>query len=182
MLINPQQIIDAGNYKGPASVQPNAIDFDIKTVMRIIPTNGVEGREFFLNQDLKQHQQMKPLEPQLIMCPLTKVQVPYFCFGPRTSYDVTSSAYVEVPENTAAMLIVRSTLNRNGLFLTSGLYDSGFKGNVAGILHNMSDDWAYITPGSFIGQIMFIKSDAVGTYAGGYNTTSGQHWSESIIK
>jgi deoxycytidine triphosphate deaminase len=92
-----------------------------------------------------------------------------------------SDVYVEVPAGVAAKLIIRSTLNRNGIFLTSGLYDAGFKGNLGFVLHNRAGE-AYLAPGTRVGQIEFYKSDSEGLYLGGYNTKEGQHWSEKSEK
>jgi deoxycytidine triphosphate deaminase len=78
------------------------------------------------------------------------------------------------------MLVVRSTLNRNGLFITSGLYDSFFKGNAGFCLHNRSPGVARIAPHTRVGQIMFVKSEFSGVqYSGTYNTKQGQHWADT---
>jgi deoxycytidine triphosphate deaminase len=63
------------------------------------------------------------------------------------------------------------------MWLVSGLYDSGFKGNIGAVLHT-GTAYATIEVGVRIGQIMFIESKSVGTYAGGYNTADGQHWKD----
>ena len=42
-------------------------------------------------------------------------------------YDFASETYIEVPQGMVGWLHTRSTLNRNGLIVHSGLYDSGFK-------------------------------------------------------
>ena len=51
-----------------------------------------------------------------------------------------SDFFVTVPAGLAAFLIVRSTLNRNGIFITSGLYDQGFSNNI-GFVMQKSDGW-----------------------------------------
>lgn len=89
-------------------------------------------------------------------------------------YDGMSDVYVNLPEGIAAQLIIRSTFNRNGIFLTSGLYDSGFKGHIGFAIHNNSGE-AKIGFGTRIGQIIFVSSDSVGSYAGGWNHEEGTH-------
>lgn len=62
----------------------------------------------------------------------------------------------------------RSTLNRNGVTVTSGLYDSGYEGHIAGMIHNTSFE-TILEPHMSIAQ--FIMADAMSAkmYAGGYN-------------
>ena len=43
------------------------------------------------------------------------------------SYEAIMDAYVTVGAVEAGWVVPRSTLNRNGLFITSGLYDSGYR-------------------------------------------------------
>ena len=178
MFINPQTAIDNGWIRGivdaEKQVQPNAIDFDINKLYKVVD----ESSPFFLDHDKKQHQQYAEQCPVDVAGPTgTK---PYFVIPAHTALDFASSVYVELPLEVCALLIVRSTLNRNHVFITSGLYDSGFCGTVAGMIHNRSNNPAYITPGSMIGQIMFLKSENAGIlYAGGYNTKAGEHWISS---
>jgi deoxycytidine triphosphate deaminase len=177
MFINPKVAIEQGWVTGvtdaAAQVQPNAIDFDLAKLYGY----AVDTPSFFLDGDQKQHQ--KTIEQDMLEMSGPSGSKMYYALKPHTAYDFASSVYVTLPAGVCAMLIVRSTLNRNGMFLTSGLYDSGFKGPVAGILHNRSDRTAYITPGSRIGQVMFLKSEDSGVlYAGGYNTEKGKHWTE----
>jgi dUTP pyrophosphatase len=179
MFINPKRAIELGWITGitdpDTQVQPNAIDFDLSALFAF----KVDTPSFFLDGDSKQHQTTEKQQPQDMEGP-TGVK-PYFTLKPHTAYDFASSLHVKLPAGIAALLIVRSTLNRNGLFITSGLYDQGFNGTVAGILHNRSDRTAYITPGSRIGQIMFIQAEDSGLlYAGGYNTKPGEHLTGSV--
>ena len=80
--------------------------------------------------------------------------------------------YVEVPEGYVGWLHTRSTLNRNGLLVHSGLYDSGFKGPVCGMLYNLGG-WSEIEPGTCFAQFIIAPSNSEGIYAGGYNQEEG---------
>ena len=51
------------------------------------------------------------------------------------SYDFICHEFVKVPENCTAVLYTRSTFNRRGAFVTTGLYDNGFKNFIGGVLH-----------------------------------------------
>lgn len=174
MFVNPKHAIEQGLIRGirdeAKQVQPNAIDFDLNALFS--PTT---DRPFVLDGDYKQHQRFVEQIPATQ--PAFPDSKPAFMLEPGHYYDFSSSIHVALPAGICALLIVRSTLNRNGIFLTSGLYDSGFEGTVAGTLHNRSINPAFITPGSMIGQIMLFRAEDSGIlYAGGYNTTEGEHW------
>ncbi len=162
MIINPLTAIEQGWISGTFNdnnIQPNAIDF---TLDRLFTINHEEA--FIISEETKYvrgGEEITPLEDE-------NDDRVYWPIDIRTSYDGMSDMFVKLPVGVACMLIVRSTFNRNGIFITSGLYDSGFEGHIGFIIHNMSGP-AKIAKGTRIGQIMFIKSDGAGTYAGGYN-------------
>ena len=165
MFISPQFAIDnnwiSGILDPEIQVQPNAIDFTLDTLYSIN-----DDATFFLsNTDKKMRGGVEQLTDDN-----------NWTLSPNKVYDGMSSMYVNVPEGVAALLIIRSTLNRNGIFLTSGLYDSGFQGHIAFALHNRSGT-AVIERGTRVGQIIFVESNSVGMYAGGYNHTAGTHHS-----
>jgi deoxycytidine triphosphate deaminase len=187
MLLNPQQIVDKQIVKGTVSVQPNAIDFTVDSI------NEIEATLAYLSNDKSLVQHASQLSVELtdavdlkstygILHPereLEKGQVLGWWLHPNREYDVTSNVYVEVPDGTAAFLVSRSTFTRNGISLSSGLYDSGFKGNI-GFVIKTGNTPVYIEQGTFIGQIYFTESQSVGEYAGSYNTKDGQHWADAV--
>jgi len=166
MFISPQTAIDNGWITGivdPAEqVQPNAIDFTLDTVYSIN-----ENATFVLGKKDKKMRGGDILPPD---------ENGNWTIAPNTVHDGMSDMYANLPEDVAALLIIRSTLNRNGIFLTSGLYDSGFQGHVAFAIHNRSGI-ALIEKGVRFGQIIFVESASVGMYAGGYNNKLGTHHS-----
>ena len=93
--------------------------------------------------------------------------------GAGDSLDGLSDVYCDLPEGVAAMLWIRSTLARNRIVLTSGLYDSGFRGHVGFLLHNLSRTAAFIGEGTRVGQLILVQSDSAGLYEGGYNHEQG---------
>jgi deoxycytidine triphosphate deaminase len=78
---------------------------------------------------------------------------------------------IRVGENEAGWVITRSTLNRNGLFLTSGLYDTGYHGVMAGVLH-VTVGPARIKRGTRIGQYLSFDAEALHSYEGSYGLNS----------
>ena len=79
---------------------------------------------------------------------------------------------IDVGEGEAGWVITRSTFNRNGLFLTSGLYDSGYHGVMAGVLH-VTVGTAKIKQGTRIGQYLSFNAEALHKYNGDYGV--GKH-------
>ena len=176
MFISPITAIEQGWVKFPKWVsveeqkkyiQPNALDFSLDKVFTID-----SSAPFIVSETNKQ------MRGGVELLPNAALVDSHWKLEGNTSYDGMSDFYVELPEGVAAMFIVRSTFNRNGIFITSGLYDSGFKGNCGVAIHNNSGE-AYIGQHTRIGQLIFIRSETSGVmYSGGYNTSNGQHWSE----
>ena len=74
---------------------------------------------------------------------------------------------ISVGDGEAGFVITRSTLNRNGVFLTSGLYDTGYEGVMAGVMH-VSIGPMKIKPGTRVGQYLSWKAEALSSYDGDY--------------
>lgn len=167
MLANPKEMVAAGFVKNlvdaEKQIQPNAIDFTVDTI------NVIHHGTCYIGEDGKVMRKQSPVEPLN----------GNFHLVSNHSYDISSDMYVEVPEGKAALLVLRSTFVRNGMSLSSGLYDSGFKGNIGAVLHT-NGCTPSIQKGVRIGQIMFIDSDSVGKYAGGYNHEAGEHWTAKV--
>lgn len=174
MFINPKIAIEnnwiTGITNPEIQVQPNAIDFTLDKVFIIKTSN-----DFIISE---QGKQMRGTVEHLPV-PDRRTGIEFWHLHGESVFDGMSNVYVDIPEGVAALLIVRSTFNRNGIFITSGLYDSGFSGNLGFAIHNRSGA-AKIGVGTRIGQIIFVKSENALMYAGGYNTEKGQHWSESV--
>ena len=171
MFIKPTVAIDNGWIKGDftdKNVQPNAIDFTLDKLFTI-----AENNIFRIDEESKEMRGGDPVEAEHDI----RLEKDYWRLSDHTSYDGMSDFYVDVPEGVAALLIVRSTFNRNGIFITSGLYDSGFKGHCGFAIHNNSGP-AYIAPHTRIGQIIFVDSESAKMYDGGWNHENGSHYSE----
>ena len=178
MFINPKIAITNGWIKGDIedkNIQPNAIDFTLDKLFTI-----ARHQIFAINETSKKMRGGKEMEPKVNGFDYDKEQMygsPFWVLERRTTYDGMSNMYVELPEGVACMLIVRSTFNRNGIFITSGLYDSRFKGHIGFAIHNNSGH-AHIEQGTRIGQIIFVSSDSASTYDGGWNHEEDTHYLE----
>lgn len=132
--------------------QPNAVDLRLDKVYKI------KKDVFEISNEHKKHRGTD--------YELTPDHQGYFFLEPG-SYEVVMSNIIHVGENEAGWVITRSTLNRNGLFLTSGLYDSGYHGVMAGVLH-VSIGPARIKKGSRVGQFLLFEAESLSSYDGDY--------------
>tara|TARA_X000001316_G_C919147_1_gene33272 strand:+ start:915 stop:1346 length:432 start_codon:yes stop_codon:yes gene_type:complete len=96
----------------------------------------------------------------------------WWSLGPGT-YEIIMEGEITIGHDEAGWVITRSTLNRNGVFITSGLYDSGYKGVMAGAMHvtgnNVSKRFR-IQKGTRVAQFLLFKAEAVIQYDGDYGT------------
>ena len=133
-------------------VQPNAVDLRLGKVFKI------KEELFEISNDHKKHRgteyEVQPDEDG------------YFYLVPG-HYEVVMDNIIHVGEGEAGWVITRSTFNRNGLFLTSGLYDSLYAGTMAGVLHVTIGD-ARIKKGTRIGQYLSFDAEMLHGYNGSY--------------
>lgn len=131
--------------------QPNAVDLRLGKVFKI--NDGM----FEISNEHKKHRGSLELKPD---------PEGYYNLAPG-HYEVVMENIINVGENEAGWVITRSTLNRNGCFITSGLYDSGYHGVMAGVLH-VTIGHARIKQGTRIGQYLSFDSEALQMYDGDY--------------
>ena len=132
-------------------VQPNAVDLRLARVYQI------SGSLFEVSNEHKKHRGSQEITPD---------QEGYYLLAPG-SYEVVMENIINVGPNEAGWVITRSTLNRNGCYLTSGLYDSGYHGVMAGVLH-VTIGPARIKQGTRIGQYLSFDSESLSSYNGDY--------------
>ena len=82
-------------------------------------------------------------------------------------YEVIMQNMISVGQDEAGWVITRSTLNRNGIFLTSGLYDTGYDGVMAGVMH-VTVGPMRIQRGTRIGQYISFNAESLHSYDGDY--------------
>lgn len=132
-------------------VQPNAVDLRLGKVFKI------KDAVFEISNDEKKHRGSFEIHPD---------PDGYYTLQPG-SYEVVMENIINVGEGEAGWVITRSTLNRNGCFLTSGLYDTGYNGIMAGVLH-VNIGTARIKKGTRIGQYLNFNAEALHKYDGDY--------------
>ena len=132
--------------------QPNAVDLRLDKVFKI------KTEQFEISNEHKKHRgtdyELKP-------------DAEGYYFLDEGHYEVVMENIINVGAGEAGWVITRSTLNRNGLFLTSGLYDSGYHGVMAAVLH-VTIGSARIKKGTRIGQYLSFDAEALSSYDGDY--------------
>lgn len=134
-----------------SDVQPNAVDLRLGKVFKIRPD------VFEITNHSKTHRGSDEVKPD---------HDGFFYLEPG-SYEVIMKNNITVGPNEAGWVITRSTLNRNGVFLTSGLYDSGYSGVMAGVMH-VTCGPARIKKGTRIGQYLSFDAETLHLYDGDY--------------
>lgn len=94
---------------------------------------------------------------------------------PHSFANIEIAEKISVPANAAAMLFVRSSLSRKGIFISSGVYDPGFSGASGCTIYNMGDERVVFEEGDRIAQMVFFECDPASQYNGKYQgSTSGE--------
>ena len=132
--------------------QPNAVDLRVKKIFEINKKS-----PFIISEEDKTHRGSTEVQPD---------EEGWFNLE-RGTYEIVMENVVSVGEGYAGFVITRSTLNRNGLFITSGLYDSGYHGVMAGCLHVRVGP-AKIKKGTRVGQFILFEAETLSMYDGSY--------------
>ena len=132
--------------------QPNAVDLRVKKIFEINKKS-----PFIISEEDKTHRGSTEVQPD---------EEGWFNLE-RGTYEIIMENIVSVGEGYAGFVITRSTLNRNGLFITSGLYDSGYHGVMAGCLHVRVGP-AKIKKGTRVGQFLLFEAETLSMYDGSY--------------
>lgn len=139
----------------PGDSQPNAVDLRLGKVFRI------KRGPFIISEEQKEHRGSIEIEAD---------SDGWYKLS-EGSYEVIMENIISVGADEAGWVITRSTLNRNGVFITSGLYDSGYHGVMAGVMHVTCGN-VEIKRGTRIGQFLLFKSESLSSYSGSYGLKS----------
>jgi deoxycytidine triphosphate deaminase len=132
-------------------VQPNAVDLRLGKVFSINKTS------FFLDENVKCHRGTTEVLLN---------EEGYWTLNPGT-YEIVMENTIQMGKDEAGWVITRSTLIRNGCFIASGLYDSGYKGSMVAALY-ITCGPLVIKKGTRIGQFLLFKSESLHQYDGSY--------------
>lgn len=132
-------------------IQPNAVDLRVGKILMIRPST------FSISEEEKSHRGSVELQPDRQGWITLK----------EGHYEVVMENTIEVGEAEAGWVITRSTLNRNGVFITSGLYDTGYKGVVAAAMHVTCGPMR-IKLGTRVAQYVSFNAESLYNYNGSY--------------
>lgn len=151
-------------------IQPNAVDLKVAKVFKI------NDKDFEISNSVKRHRESVELTPDYRIDPEGNTREGWWYLQPG-SYEIVMENIINVGPDEAGWVITRSTLNRNGVFITSGLYDSGYNGVMAGAMHVTSGPM-WLQKGTRVGQFLLFKSQALKSYDGDYGlgTTHDQKY------
>jgi deoxycytidine triphosphate deaminase len=153
-------------------VQPNAVDLKIAKLFEQVPYGGPVTPSIL--KDKTVHGTYKEQDPVGInekgidVFGSDGIVAQAFRLKPGTFYQFETEHFVEIGEGEIGWLIHRSSLARNGVFITSGVYDAGFRGNIGGVMFNASNNYVNIEVGARVGQLVLAQSESLGKYEGQY--------------
>jgi len=75
---------------------------------------------------------------------------------------------VSVPSDAFALMFSRSTFNRQGILITSTVFEPGWRGVPTVSIYNLSGGYFYLTKDTRIIQIIFFKAEPASLYNGQY--------------
>tara|TARA_B110000858_G_C17808691_1_gene479544 strand:- start:4101 stop:4622 length:522 start_codon:yes stop_codon:yes gene_type:complete len=150
-ILSPQMMNGLLTNVQDDDLQPNAVDVRVDKMFRL------KDETFVITDKEKTHRGSEEIKPD---------SRGMFCLEPGV-YEIIMENIVTIPQGYAGWVITRSTLNRNGCHITSGLYDSGYQGVMAGLLH-VAHGPAAIEKGARVGQFLFFESETLGMYDGDY--------------
>lgn len=139
------------DYNSEVDVQPNATDVRLDKVFVL------DDSAFIIDEDTKTHRNIREMQPNADG---------YFVLTEGV-YSVIMKGTVTLSSTEAGFIITRSTLNRNGVHITTGLYDSGYSGVMAATLH-VTCGMAKIKKDTRIGQFLLFEAEALHKYDGSY--------------
>ena len=132
-------------------IQPNAVDIKLDQVFKI------ENDTFVIDNNDKTHRTHVQVHPD-------KDDWFHLEIG---LYQVIMINDIFVGLEEAGWVITRSTFIRNGCYLVSGLYDSGYQGPMVSLLH-VNCGPIKIKRGTRIGQYLSFSAEMKHTYSGNY--------------
>lgn len=134
------------------AVQPNAIDIRLNKVFRILPN------VFEIDAaNNKKHRGVEEIQPD---------ENGFWYLEPG-EYEISCMETVEVGPDEMGLVVQRSTISRNSCYLRNCVFDSGYCGEIAGIL-GVNTAPIKIQRGTRIGQYICYKSEVLHQYNGSY--------------
>ena len=133
-------------------IQPNTIDLRIDKVYRI------GAGPMHMDEDKKEHR--KSIEQKVD-------ENGNYTFDHGATYQIQSKQLVDIAEGEIAILLGRSSFNRNGVLIISSIYDSGFKDYAGATLYNPTGETT-VKPNTRFAHLIIAKAETLHKYDGDY--------------
>ena len=143
-------------------IQPNAVE------LRVVSIEQIQSHTEFEISDIETNHRKK--------VSLRVDEQNRFHLRAGEAYEFITNHDVVIAEGECGLIIPRSSLNRNGIFITSSLYDSGFSGRLGGVIHCRGD--AILHKNVRIGQFLIFSAETYSLYDGSYG--HGKVYDETV--
>jgi deoxycytidine triphosphate deaminase len=148
------------------SIQPNAVDIRCSRLLEIRP-----DKTLAISESCPKEFSNRWVVPIGLRSP---DGIEWWTINKNSSYEFETKHEVNIPEGMAGWLIIRSTLSRNGIIMSGGVFDSGFSGLVGGTIHNLTGANIRLERNCRIGQFIMLTSETSHLYDGFYNQNGGR--------
>ena len=152
MFIHPVNASTEVTNIDETMIQPNTIDLRVDKVYRI------GAGAMHMDEDKKEHR--KSIEQKVD-------ENGNFVLDQSACYEIQSNQHVDIAEGEIAILIGRSTFNRNGVLIISSIYDSGFKDYAGATLYNIGGETT-LKPNTRFAHLVIAKAETLHKYDGDY--------------
>jgi deoxycytidine triphosphate deaminase len=137
-------------------IQPNTVDLRINKIFKI-------GRgPMHIDEDKKEHRKLIEQEVD---------ENGNYVLGLGEVFEIESNQQVEIAEDEIALVLGRSTFNRNGVLIVSSIYDSGFKDYAGATLYNLGGETT-VKPNTRFAHLVIAKAESLHKYDGDYGEKS----------
>ncbi len=151
MFIHPVNASTEVTNIDDTMIQPNTVDLRVDKVYRI------GAGPMHIDEEEKIHRKSIEIFPD---------EDGNFLLSPGC-YEIQSNQQVEIAEGEIALVLGRSTFNRNGVLIISSIYDSGFKDYAGATVYNIGGE-ATIKPNTRFAHLIIAKAESLHKYDGDY--------------
>ena len=151
MFIHPVNASTEVTNIDDTMIQPNTVDLRVDKVYRI------GAGPMHIDEEEKIHRKSMEIFPDedgnLLLSP--------------GCYEMQSNQQVEIAEGEVALVLGRSTFNRNGVLIISSIYDSGFKDYAGATVYNIGGETT-VKPNTRFAHLIIAKAESLHKYDGDY--------------
>lgn len=151
MFIHPVNASTEVTNIDDTMIQPNTVDLRVDKVYRI------GAGPMHIDEEEKIHRKSMEIFPD---------EDGNFLLSPGC-YEMQSNQQVEIAEGEVALVLGRSTFNRNGVLIISSIYDSGFKDYAGATAYNIGGETT-VKPNTRFAHLIIAKAESLHKYDGDY--------------